>query len=165
MSNEMQEFDKLRKLLKLKNYEQPPPGYFNSFSTRVINRVEAESRRRQDKPTDAYWIRRFFSMLESNPVAAGLFGVCTCGLLIAGVAWAEYREPTTYAGGAGTGFQNGSEDNNGTGGSSFSKVLDGTVATHSSTDPMMSMLDTNAQYSSAQFNAESSAMPVLYNPQ
>lgn len=165
MSNETQEFEKLRKLLKIKNYEQPPPGYFNNFSTKVTNRIEAEARRKQDKPHDAYWLQKFVNLLESNPLAAGLFGVCTCGLLIAGIAYSQYREPTDYAASGAAGLQTADSDGSTGDSSSFSKVMDGRLAMHTSTEPMMTMLDTNSQSASMQFDMGAPTVsPVLYNP-
>jgi len=89
MSTAPEEFDKLQKLLKLKRYEQPPPGYFNNFSTNVINRLEREIERGGSGEAD--WIKRFLGILETNPIAAGLFGMSVCGLLISGIAYSQSR--------------------------------------------------------------------------
>lgn len=93
MSTAPEEFEKLQKLLKLKRYEQPPPGYFNNFSTLVINRLERESVQSMGQ---ANWIHRFLATLETNPFAAGAFGMSVCALLISGIAWSQYR-PATIA--------------------------------------------------------------------
>jgi hypothetical protein len=90
MNDAPEDFDKLQKLLKLKRYEVPPPGYFNHFSTHVINRLEREFDR---APGEADWVKRFLGMLETNPIAAGLFGMSVCGLLISGIAYSQYQAP------------------------------------------------------------------------
>jgi len=157
----MQEFEKLRKLLKLKNYEQPPPGYFSNFSTKVTNRIESQSRHRNEVPHEAQWLQRFVNLLENNRMVAGLFGVCTCSLLIAGIGYSQYREPTNYASEGNLGLPSNNNGDN-----SFSKILDGApVSTDSSTQPMMTMLDTNSQTPSMQIDTGTpGASPVLYNP-
>ena len=96
MNSAPEEFEKLQKLLKLKRYEQPPPGYFNNFSDRVINRLERQSE--QGVLAEVPWMRRLLGLLETNPVAAGLFGMSVCGLLISGIAWSQYRPPSEYSG-------------------------------------------------------------------
>jgi hypothetical protein len=96
MSTTPEEFDKLQKLLKLKRYEQPPPGYFNSFPTRVINRLERETEQGK-RWGDASLFLRLLAMLETNPIAAGLFGMSVCGLLISGIAYSQSRPPSTYS--------------------------------------------------------------------
>jgi hypothetical protein len=97
MSNAPEEFEQLRKLLKLKRYEQPPPGYFNNFSTKVVNRIEANHEGVDLAWAQAPWLRKFMLLLETNPMAAGLFGVSVCGLLISGIAYSEYRPVSDYS--------------------------------------------------------------------
>ncbi len=41
MNENEQNFDELKRLLKLKRHEVPPPGYFNNFSGEVISRIRA----------------------------------------------------------------------------------------------------------------------------
>ena len=57
-----EEFDELRKLLVLKRHEQPPPGFFNHFSDKVIGRIEAEGLFRR-----ASWWQRLFPSLDAKP--------------------------------------------------------------------------------------------------
>jgi hypothetical protein len=89
MSNTPEEFEKLQKLLKVKRYEQPPPGFFNNFSAKVVNRIESADEVDQAW-AQAPWLRKFFLLLETNPLAAGLFGLSVCGLMISGIAFSEY---------------------------------------------------------------------------
>lgn len=96
MSIAPEEFDKLQKLLKLKRYEIPPPGYFNNFSTRVVNRLEREA-----ESDNLMWLKKLFAVLETNPIAAGLFGMSVCGLLITGIAYSQAPSPSDYAGTSG----------------------------------------------------------------
>ena len=80
MTPERDEFEQLRRLLVLKRYEQPPPGYFTQFSRQVRERLEAGDHRREvDSLEDWFaqvpWLRRFWTALETKPVFAGAFGL------------------------------------------------------------------------------------------
>ena len=97
MSNAPEDFAKLQRLLKLKRYEQPPPGYFNNFSGRVVIRIERENAAGDQAWREASWIRKLLLVLETNPFAAGAFGVSICSLLISGIAYSGYRAASDYS--------------------------------------------------------------------
>jgi len=90
MSNEVpdQDFKNLQRLLKLKRHELPPPRFFNDFSTQITARIRSgevapDGESAGEKvPT---WIKRFWSLLESQPGLSGLVGAAACGLLLAGM--------------------------------------------------------------------------------
>jgi hypothetical protein len=104
------DFDNLRRLLALKRYEQPPPGFFSHFSDRVIARIEAE-----EMTTPAPGWRRWLAALDFRPSLAGAYGLLVVGLIVAGVGLSRSLEPVpampTFASGmwAGTPLQNDSE--------------------------------------------------------
>jgi len=72
-------FDALRKLLGLKRYEQPPPRYFETFSSRVMARIEAGEVRL------SWWEKFGFDL---RPALAAVMGMMACGLVVYGVATA-----------------------------------------------------------------------------
>jgi hypothetical protein len=99
MNDAPEDFEKLRKLLKLKQYEQPPPGYFNNFSQQVIAQLETAGRSNRAGllSSEAPWARRLVRMLETNPIFAGAFGVAICALLIYGVLSFQYVDRASVA--------------------------------------------------------------------
>ena len=66
---------RLQQLLRLKRHETPPPGYFNEFSDKVLDRIRAlESERAIPK-----WRRWFYRGSQSShgPISeSGLWSVC-----------------------------------------------------------------------------------------
>jgi hypothetical protein len=93
MGQDNQDFTSLRRLLALKRHEQPPPGYFNSFSDHVIARIkageEAHDNVLQRLFWEASWLQRLWSALETKPIMAGAFGAAVCALLVGGVVYSE----------------------------------------------------------------------------
>jgi len=85
MNREDQNFDQLRRLLKLKRYEQPPPRYFNEFSAQVVARLKAG----QDSSMGYNWLQRLWDALELRPVAPAAIGAAICGLLVLGAVYTE----------------------------------------------------------------------------
>jgi len=93
MSSEPENFEALRRLLAIKRHEQPPPGYFNSFSRQVILRIQAA----EAEPTSwgrcwfgsMSWLHNLWGSLEAKPIVAGAFGVGVCGLLVVGLISSE----------------------------------------------------------------------------
>jgi hypothetical protein len=81
MDPESHQFEQLRRLLVLKRYEQPPPGYFNRFSGQVIARIQAGER------GEAEWtlLQRWWMAIEGKPGLAGAFGAAVCVLLISAI--------------------------------------------------------------------------------
>jgi hypothetical protein len=88
MNRENQDFDQLRRLLKLKRYEQPPPRYFNSFSAQVLTRLQGA----QNSAGGLSWWRRLWDSLELRPMLPAAFGAAVCGVLVFGAVYAENTE-------------------------------------------------------------------------
>jgi hypothetical protein len=96
--NDLQDFGELRRLLKLKRHEQPPPGYFNRFSSEVIARIKAGE---QGEPAsfiermfgENSWWQRTSIALQSKPAFAGAFGAAVCALLVSGIVYSENGAP------------------------------------------------------------------------
>jgi hypothetical protein len=103
MENESENFEQLKKLLALKKHEQPPPGYFNNFSGKVVSRLRAERSSQGDPLANfekqAPWLVRLWQALETKPMFAGAFGAAVCGVVLFGIVMSEKPvEPRTLAG-------------------------------------------------------------------
>jgi len=79
MNSQSDNFEEIRKLLALKRHEQPPPGYFDTLSARIINRIEAA-----ESTNPGLWERLGFAF-GSKPAFVCALGVIVCGLLCIGV--------------------------------------------------------------------------------
>ena len=88
MNSSPEEFDRLKNLLALKRHEQPPPGFFNHFSDKVIARIETGG------PAARRSLRqRLFPELDAKPVLACAYGLVITGLLVVGLGVSESLEP------------------------------------------------------------------------
>jgi hypothetical protein len=80
-------FGALRRLLKLKRHESPPPGYFNRFSGQVVARIRAGEARRPS--SEISWLAKLLSAFEFKPAFAGAFASALCLVLAFGIFYAE----------------------------------------------------------------------------
>ena len=97
MTPDTEQFDNLRRLLAIKRHEQPPPGYFKQFSSRILIRIrEGERGEEADWLTslfgEAPWLHRIWSFLEARPVLTGTAGALASALLVAAVVFTEKPE-------------------------------------------------------------------------
>jgi hypothetical protein len=77
-SSDQQDFERLQKLLTLKRYEQPPPGYFNRLPNEIMARIEA------GEGQTRFW-ERFIPSFTFRPVFAYGAGLAACGAVALGV--------------------------------------------------------------------------------
>jgi len=84
MNPESEDFDSLRRLLALKRYEQPPPGYFDRFSRDVMARIKA-GEKGGAAGLESSWFERLLAVLDVKPIFAGAFGTAVCAFVISGV--------------------------------------------------------------------------------
>lgn len=99
MNENQQNFDELKRLLKLKQHEIPPPGYFHRFSDQVVSRIRAGEAGGSHTAIErlevtAPWLVNLFRVFETKPGIVGGFAVSLCLLLVLGVVFAEYSEPS-----------------------------------------------------------------------
>jgi len=81
MQNQPLDENQLQALLRLKRYEQPPPGYFDGLLNRVHRRQREEMLRRPAWHIALERIRAFFAPMRVDWSHAGAMA----GLLVAGV--------------------------------------------------------------------------------
>lgn len=93
MQNEGQNFEQLQRLLKLKQHEVPPPGYFNRLPAEVISRIREEQGNRGGSvaklETEAPWLVRLFQSFQARPIYAGAFGAAVCAVALGGIYLTE----------------------------------------------------------------------------
>jgi hypothetical protein len=95
MNEHENNFDALRRLLKLKQQETPPPGYFNSFSGQVVARIRAGEARQS--ASEISWLSKLLSAFEFKPAFAGAFASALCLVLVFGIFYAEQPDGATQS--------------------------------------------------------------------
>ncbi len=94
MNESKPNFDELKRLLKLKRHEVPPPGYFNHFSGEVIARIRVGEAGGAmglfDKLQDrAPWLLSLLRIFETKPGVIGGLATSLCLVLLIGVVMAD----------------------------------------------------------------------------
>jgi hypothetical protein len=84
MSQPSDEFDSLRRLLALKRFETPPPGYFDQLSPRVLARISTANEALAQQP----WWRRVFPLELVDRVLTTPNAFTIAGLALVGVSLA-----------------------------------------------------------------------------
>ncbi len=86
-------FESLRRLLALKRHETPPPGYFNDFSSQVLQRIRVDhtdqsTNLEEELYSHAPWLAKLLHVFDAKPVFAGGFAGALCLLLLVGIVYA-----------------------------------------------------------------------------
>jgi hypothetical protein len=94
MNESNKNFDELKRLLKLKRHEVPPPGYFQNFSGEVIGRIRAGEAGGSQSFMDrlngqAPWLVSLLHIFETKPGVIGGFATSLCLVLLIGVVLAD----------------------------------------------------------------------------
>jgi hypothetical protein len=84
--------DNLQKLLRCKRYERPPPGYFISFSDRVIARIETE-----EAVVYSSWWAWLVDRFDAKPVLVCAYGLAVSSLLFMGFRISQMFEAEVAA--------------------------------------------------------------------
>ena len=79
MNEQSENFEALLKLLALKRYEQPPPGYFNTLPGRIIHRIETEK--------EPSFLEKFSRAFVLRPVVSFALGLTFCGTFVSGLLY------------------------------------------------------------------------------
>ena len=78
MDPEHKQTVQVEKLIALKRYEQPPPGYFHLLPERIIHRIEYGEGR------STFW-ERWWPAFSMRPALAYALGLAVCGTLTAAI--------------------------------------------------------------------------------
>jgi len=100
MNENENNFESLRRLLVLKRHETPPPGYFNYFSSQVLQRIRAGDTGKSANWLEAWfgqalWLEKLLQAFDVKPVFASAFAGALCLLLFLGIIYAERPEITS----------------------------------------------------------------------
>lgn len=74
------DFDRLREMLALLAHETPPPGYFHTFSSKVISRIEAEAQQ-----AELGWWERLVAAVGVRPWAGAAAAALAAVLVLTGL--------------------------------------------------------------------------------
>jgi hypothetical protein len=82
MTQNSDNFSDVQRLLRWKRYEQPPPRYFNGFSTGIIVQIEKSN----EVNLYPFWVR-WFRNFDPKPVLVCAYGLAVGGTLLFGLSF------------------------------------------------------------------------------
>ena len=99
MNENENNFELLRRLLALKRHETPTPGYFNDFSSQVLQQIRAGQTDQsanlfEELFNHAPWLAKVLHAFDVKPVFAGGFAVALCLLLLFGIVYTDRPDLT-----------------------------------------------------------------------
>lgn len=83
-----EEFESLRKLLALKKYEQPPPGYYRRLPDQIRARIKAD----EDLSKESEWWTWMVARFDARPAMVCVYGCGLSALLLLGFRVSEEFE-------------------------------------------------------------------------
>ena len=83
-----EEFESLRKLLALKKYEQPPPGYYRRLPDQIRARIKAD----EDLSKESGWWTWMVARFDARPAMVCVYGCGLSALLLLGFRVSEEFE-------------------------------------------------------------------------
>jgi hypothetical protein len=89
MMSDPSEFDSVRKLMRLKRYEQPPPGYFSRLPDKIMVRLE------RGEGEAGFW-DRLVSAFAFRPALAYGFALSAFGALTLSAFYSVKMQPADY---------------------------------------------------------------------
>ncbi len=94
MNQSEHNFQDLKRLLKIKRHEVPPPGYFHNFSGDVIARIKAGDGREpvgfmEALQERAPWLFNLVQLFEAKPAMVGGLATSLCVLMVFGLVLTE----------------------------------------------------------------------------
>ena len=97
MNQSEHNFQDLKRLLKLKRHEVPPPGYFHNFSGNVIAQIKAGGSRESVGMMESLqerlpWLFNFVRLFETKPGVVGGLATSLCVLMVFGLVLTENTE-------------------------------------------------------------------------
>src|SRR5579859_976265 len=97
MNESEHNFKDLKRLLKLKRHEVPPPGYFHNFSGDVMARIKAGDGRdgvsfMEELEEKAPWLFNLVRLFQVKPAVAGGLATSLCVLMVFGLVLTENSE-------------------------------------------------------------------------
>jgi hypothetical protein len=93
MNQERQQTEKIVRIIALKRFEQPPPGYFHLLPDRIMNRIE------KGEGKSNFW-ENFVAAFSIRPALVYAFGLSVCGAVTAGIFYSPKSETMASATGS-----------------------------------------------------------------
>ena len=91
MNPEPKNIERIQRIIALKRFEQPPPGYFHVLPDRIMTRIE-----RGEGGSD-FW-EKVFSIFSVRPALAYAFAVSVCGAVTISTMYATRIQGSVASG-------------------------------------------------------------------